>query len=277
MLDQLSKCFATAHVSVDVLLHNGYLPFKIDKYQVGWLSPQAWVVLAQFKHIFQLHNNAVSIVLSTNDVATRNHFLHKVLLKLSEKEWLIPLHNERFDIISPLNQNLCSIDVAGALFFGLELPVISLTAFFEHKGEYFYWINQDNLRSFNLLFQDVLLSNTNISDMLNRACASLQINTGSAMTIGCIATKRLIKEGLLRCRMQNYLIEVPSSLNISQAKRDARAVSHVELIQILSEPNKFSIESSIILSDILQRHGKLEILPNGVKSIYTPKNTHNKS
>jgi len=267
MLHQLSKCFSTAHLSLDVLIHKGYMPFKIDGYHIGWVSPQAWVALAQFKHIFQLNNGSVNISVITHDIKKRNHFISQVLNILAKKQWLMPLINQTFDVVSPLNQTLCSLDVSGALFFGLELPVISLTAFFKHEGEYFYWVLQEAHQSFNILFQEVLYTNNNISNILNTACSNFGISMGVAHTIGSIATKRLIKEGLLRCRMQNYLIEVPNDINLSYYNKNCKLLSSSDLVHILSISNSFSIEASIILADILQKHGIVEILPNGVRII----------
>ncbi|MFM2344079.1 MAG: hypothetical protein RLZZ210_689 [Pseudomonadota bacterium] len=264
MLQQLSKCFASAHLSIDYLINKGYIPFKIDGYHVGWVSPQAWVALAQFKHIFQFSNGSVNIAVATYDLNTRNHFISKVLNILAKKQWLLPLKEKEFDVISPLNQKLCSIDVSGALFFGLELPVISITAFFKQNNQYYYWISQDSNTSFNLLFQEVLDSNVSIASIVNNACISLGISSGVAHTIGCIATKRLTKEGLLRCRMQNYIIEVPEHLDLSAFSNTSKVASTQDIIHLLSIPNYFSVEANVILADILQQHGIIEILPNGI-------------
>ncbi len=267
MLQQLSKCFASAHLSIDYLINKGYIPFKIDGYHVGWVSPQAWVALAQFKHIFQFSNGSVNIAVATYDINTRNHFISKVLNILAKKQWVLPLKEKEFDVISPLNQKLCNIDISGALFFGLELPVISITAYFKQNNEYYYWVSQESNSSFSLLFQDVLTSNTSILEVVNSACINLGITSGVAHTIGCIATKRLTKEGLLRCRMQNYIIEVPEALDLSMAVNYSKVASANDIIHLLSIPNYFSIEANVILADILQQHGIIEILPNGINLV----------
>ncbi len=267
MLEQLSKSFASAHLSIDYLINKGYIPFKIDGYHVGWISSQAWVALAQFKHVFTFNNGSVTITVPANDVATKNHFLHKILSILTKKEWLLPLQNNLFDVISPLNQKICSIDISGALFFGLELPVISLSAYFKKGNEYYYWINQNSHTNFSLIFQKVVHSKETISDIIHNACVYLGISTGVAHTIGSIATKRLTKDGLLRCRMQNYLIELPEVTDLSRYSENAKVASTKDLIYLLSSPNYFDVEANVILADILQKHGSIEILSNGINLI----------
>ncbi len=266
MLHHLSKCFATAYLPSEELIKNGFMPFKVDGYQIGWINPQSWVALAQFKHIFSLKDGSVNITINTDDITKRDHFVQKVLNILAQKEWIASLDGKTFDIISPLNQKLCSVDIAGAVFFGLELPVVSLTTFFQHEGKYFYWLMQEDNKKFAVLYQHVLHSKIDIPRILNQACINLGIGKGVANATGHTSTRRLIKSGLLSCKIQNYTIEMPSNINLSFYDRRCKLLSADHLINLLETPNSFTIEDSIILADILQQHNMLSINPKGIKA-----------
>lgn len=265
LLNQLSRRFHNAYLSVDELFYKQFLPLKIQKHLIGWVSPASWAYLAHYPNIFQLQKHSIALMPNIHAIELRDDVFKKTCQTFVLEHHIKYLSGQSFELQSPLGDSLLHPDSNIANLLGMQLPLLTLTPFYKDNGQLFFCLKK--MKHKLHVFSAQVVSQAQVNNgLIAHMCNRHAINQGIAMWINQIQTRRLNHLGVFSQKTDNYVIELPKDFilqNFNQA--DDVILSGQQLIEHMEHLKLFHFETSLIVASILTKFNHICVLSDGMR------------